>query len=115
MLALAEELAAPLSVDLAVDHIQIATSIYGWEHEPGGGHIDGYGFPGQTEPYTFFDAAAIYLGDETRPNQAEATCGCGRVRTWSTSNCFVNAASTSSWPRFDGRTRVPARPCARLR
>ena len=39
VLALAEELVAPLSVDLAVDHIQIATSIYGWEHEPGGGRI----------------------------------------------------------------------------
>jgi hypothetical protein len=52
-LALAGELVAPLAIDLAFDHIQIATSIFGWDHEPGGGHIDGYGIAGQTEPATF--------------------------------------------------------------
>jgi len=66
---LAEELVAPLSIDLAFDHIQVATSIYGWDHEPGGGHIDGYGTPGQSEPHTFTTLAAIYLGDETEPNR----------------------------------------------
>ena len=57
---------APLAIDLAFDHIQIATSIYGWDHVPGGGHIDGYGIAGQTEPYTFTVLAAIYLGDESK-------------------------------------------------
>lgn len=65
VLALAGELVAPLSIDLAFDHIQVATSIYGWDHEPGGGHIDGYGIPGQAAPYTFTMLAAIYLGDES--------------------------------------------------
>jgi hypothetical protein len=65
VLSLAGELVAPQSIDLAFDHIQIATSIHGWDHEPGGGHIDGYGIPGQTEPHTFTMLAGIYLGDET--------------------------------------------------
>lgn len=64
VLALAGELVAPLAIDLAFDHIQIATSIFGWDHEPGGGHVDGYGIPGQTEPFTFTMLAGIYLGDE---------------------------------------------------
>jgi hypothetical protein len=65
VLALAGELVAPLAIDLAFDHIQIATNIYGWDHEPGGGHVDGYGIAGQTEPYTFTMLAGIYLDDET--------------------------------------------------
>ena len=64
-LSLAAELVAPLTIGLAFDHIQIATSIYGWDHEPGGGHIDGYGIPGQTEPFTFTLLAGVYLGDES--------------------------------------------------
>ena len=50
VLSLAGELVAPLTIDHAFDHIQIATSIHGWDHEPGGGHIDGYGIEGQTKP-----------------------------------------------------------------
>lgn len=69
VLSLAGELVAPLSIGLAFDHIQIATSIFGWEHEPGGGHIDGYGLPGQSEPYTFTMLAGIYLGDESEPGR----------------------------------------------
>ncbi|MFZ4812076.1 MAG: hypothetical protein ACOYL9_12090 [Ilumatobacteraceae bacterium] len=65
VLAVAGELVAPHAIDLAFDHIQVATSIYGWDHEPGGGHIDGYGIPGQTEPFTFTMLAGIYLGDES--------------------------------------------------
>lgn len=65
VLACAGELVAPFSIDLAFDHIQIATSIHGWDHEPGGGHIDGYGLPGQTEPATFTMLAGIFLGDES--------------------------------------------------
>jgi hypothetical protein len=65
VLDLAAELVAPLTIDLAFDHIQVATSIHGWDHEPGGGHIDGYGLPGQTEPATFTMLAGIYLGDES--------------------------------------------------
>ncbi len=69
VLALAAQLVAPLSIDLAFDHIQIATSINGWDHHPGGGHIDGYSIAGQTEPHTFTMLAGIYLGDETEPGR----------------------------------------------
>ncbi len=69
VLSLASELVAPLPLDLAFDHIQIATNIFGWDHEPGGGHIDGYGIAGQTEPYTFTLLAGIYLGDESEPRR----------------------------------------------
>jgi hypothetical protein len=75
VLSLAGELVAPLPIDLALDHIQIATSIYGWDHEPGGGHIDGYGIAGQTEPYTFTLLAGVYLGDESEP-------GRGNIWVW---------------------------------
>ncbi|MEZ5135267.1 MAG: phytanoyl-CoA dioxygenase family protein, partial [Acidimicrobiales bacterium] len=69
VLDLAGELVAPLTIDLAFDHIQVATSIYGWDHQPGGGHIDGYGLPGQTEPATFTMLAGIYLDDESEPGR----------------------------------------------
>ncbi len=69
VLTLARELVAPLDIDLAFDHIQIATSIHGWDHQPGGGHVDGYGVPGQTHPFTFTMLAGIYLGDETQPGR----------------------------------------------
>jgi hypothetical protein len=69
VLALAGELVAPLAIDLAFDHIQVATSIHGWDHVPGGGHVDGYGLPGQTEPATFTMLAGVYLGDESEPGR----------------------------------------------
>lgn len=69
VLSMAAELVAPHAIDLAFPHIQIATSIYGWDHEPGGGHIDGYGLPDQTEPATFTMLAGIYLGDESEPGR----------------------------------------------
>ncbi len=75
VLLLAGELVAPLAVDLAFDHIQVATSIHGWDHQPGGGHIDGYGLEGQTEPHTFTMLAGIYLGDESEP-------GRGNIWVW---------------------------------
>jgi len=65
VLSLANELVAPLSMDVAFDHIQVATSIHGWDHAPGGGHIDGYGIAGQTKPATFTLLAGVYLGDES--------------------------------------------------
>lgn len=75
VLSLAGELVAPFAIDHAFDHIQIATSIHGWDHEPGGGHIDGYGIEGQTEPYTFTLLAGIYLDDESQP-------GRGNIWVW---------------------------------
>jgi hypothetical protein len=75
VLSIAGELVAPLPIDLAFDHIQSATSIYGWDHEPGGGHIDGYGIAGQTEPHTFTLLAGIYLGDESE-------AGRGNIWVW---------------------------------
>lgn len=68
-LVLARELVAPLDIDLAFDHIQVATSIHGWDHQPGAGHVDGYGIPGQPEPFTFTMLVGIYLGDETEPGR----------------------------------------------
>lgn len=75
VLSLAGELVAPHTIDHAFDHIQIATSIRGWDHEPGGGHIDGYGIEGQTEPHTFTLLAGIYLDDESKP-------GRGNIWVW---------------------------------
>jgi hypothetical protein len=75
VLAMASELVAPLTIDLAFDEIQIATSIHGWDHQPGGGHLDGYGIAGQTEPQTFTLLAGIYLGDESEP-------GRGNIWVW---------------------------------
>jgi ectoine hydroxylase-related dioxygenase (phytanoyl-CoA dioxygenase family) len=75
VLSLAAELVAPFTIDHAFDHIQIATSIHGSDHEPGGGHIDGYGIAGQTEPHTFTLLAGIYLDDESQP-------GRGNIWVW---------------------------------
>lgn len=69
VLSLAGELVAPLAIDLAFDHIQVATSICGWDHQPGGGHIDGYGIAGQDQPHTFTLLAGVYLGDESEPGR----------------------------------------------
>lgn len=69
VLAAAAALVAPHGIDHAFDHIQVATSIPVWDHEPGGGHIDGYGLDGQTEPHTFTLLAGIYLGDESQPGR----------------------------------------------
>ena len=69
VLDLAGGLVAPLRLDHAFDHIQVATSIPGWDHHPGGGHLDGYGIDGQSEPHTFTLLAGIYLGDERRPDR----------------------------------------------
>ncbi|MEM8905959.1 MAG: phytanoyl-CoA dioxygenase family protein [Actinomycetota bacterium] len=73
--ALARQLVAPHDIDLAFDHVQVATSIPGWDHRPGGGHIDGYGIDGQTEPATFTLLAGVYLGDES-------TTGSGNLWVW---------------------------------
>ena len=69
VLDLAAELVAPHAIDLAFDLIQVATSIPGWDHHPGGGHLDGYGIEGESEPHTFTLLAGIYLGDERRPDR----------------------------------------------
>lgn len=81
VLALAGELVAPLLIDLAFDHVQIATSIFGWDHQPGGGHIDGYGLAGQTEPATFTLLAGIYLGDESQAGRGNLWVWPGSHRT----------------------------------
>ncbi len=68
-LDLARQLVAPLDLDHAFEHIQVATSIHGWDHEPGGGHIDGFGVEGQTEPMSFTLLVGVYLGDESEPGR----------------------------------------------
>lgn len=95
LLALAGELVAPLTIGLSLDHIQVATSISGWDHEPGGGHIDGYGIPGQTEPATFTLLLGVYLGDESESGRGNLWSGL--VRISDTSSCSASEVPTSCW------------------
>lgn len=62
-LAIAGELVAPLALDHAFDHIQVATTVPPWSHVPGGPHIDGHG-PGQDPPMSFTMLAGILLTDQ---------------------------------------------------
>jgi hypothetical protein len=65
-LAIARQLVAPQALSLAFDHIQIATTIPPWPHEPGGPHIDGHG-PGQDPPASFTMLAGVFLTDQLAP------------------------------------------------
>lgn len=62
-LDIADELVAPNTLDLAFDHIQVATTVAPWSHIPGGPHIDGHG-PGQDPPASFTMLAGIMLTDQ---------------------------------------------------
>jgi Phytanoyl-CoA dioxygenase (PhyH) len=62
-LRIAEELVSPLELEHAFDHIQIATTVPGWSHKPGGPHIDGHG-PGQDPPASFTLLAGIFMTDQ---------------------------------------------------
>ena len=62
-LSIAEELVSPLMLDHGFDHIQIATTVPGWSHRPGGPHIDGHG-PGQDPPGSFTMLAGIFMSDQ---------------------------------------------------
>jgi ectoine hydroxylase-related dioxygenase (phytanoyl-CoA dioxygenase family) len=65
-LAVADELVAPLHLDLGLDHIQVAVNIPPHPHRPGAPHIDGHR-PG--EPIASFTMlAAIFLSDESQPD-----------------------------------------------
>jgi hypothetical protein len=64
VLRAAGELVAPLTIDLAFDHIQVAANIPPYPHRPGGPHIDGHR-PEQDEPGSFTMLAAVFLGDES--------------------------------------------------
>jgi hypothetical protein len=65
-LAGADELVAPLHLDHALDHIQVALNIPPFPHRPGAPHIDGHR-PG--EPIgSFTMLAAIFLSDESQPD-----------------------------------------------
>ena len=65
-LAIADELVAPLHLDHALDHIQVALNIPPSPHRPGAPHIDGHR-PG--EPIgSFTMLAAVFLRDESRPD-----------------------------------------------
>ena len=70
-LAIAEELVAPDSLALILDHIQIALNIPPYDHRPGGPHIDGHvrQQPDQVAPYSFTLLAGIFLSDETEIDQ----------------------------------------------
>jgi ectoine hydroxylase-related dioxygenase (phytanoyl-CoA dioxygenase family) len=62
-LDIAAELVAPRTLDLSLDHIQIALNYPPWDHRPGGPHVDGHR-PDQRRPDSFTMLAAIYLVDE---------------------------------------------------
>jgi ectoine hydroxylase-related dioxygenase (phytanoyl-CoA dioxygenase family) len=65
-LAIAEELVAPLHLDHAHRHIQVALNIPPFPHRPGAPHIDGHR---PDEPIgSFTMLAAIYLSDESLPD-----------------------------------------------
>jgi len=64
-LALAEALVAPLRLDHALDHIQVALNIPPYPQRPGGPHIDGHR-PDQDRPHSFTLLAGIALDDVAR-------------------------------------------------
>ena len=70
-LEIAEELVAPDSLALILDHIQIALNIPPYDHRPGGPHIDGHvrQQPDQIAPHSFTLLAGIFLSDETGIDQ----------------------------------------------
>jgi hypothetical protein len=61
--AIAEELVAPLCLDHAFDHIQVATTVAPYSHVPGGPHIDGHG-AGPDPPASFTLLAGVLLTDQ---------------------------------------------------
>jgi hypothetical protein len=61
---LAGELVAPLPIDLAFDHIQVALNIPPYSHRPGAPHLDGHR-PELADPDSFTMLATVFLGDET--------------------------------------------------
>ena len=65
-LAMADELVAPLGLDHAFDHIQVATTVPPDPHVPGGPHIDGHA-PGQDPPASFTLLAGVLLTDQSSP------------------------------------------------
>ena len=73
-LDIANELVAPLEVDHAFDHIQVATTVPPWSYEPGGPHIDGHD-PNRDSPATFTLLAGILLSDQSAP-------GSGNLWVW---------------------------------
>jgi hypothetical protein len=60
---IAQELVGALRLDHAFEHIQVATTVAGWSHIPGGPHIDGHG-PGQDPPQSFTLLVGILLSDQ---------------------------------------------------
>ncbi len=67
--AIAEELTAPLALELPFDHVQVALNIPPNADRPGGGHIDGHVrlTADQRDPYSFTLLAGVYLSDEIGP------------------------------------------------
>ena len=66
VLAIAEELVTPNTLDHAFDHIQVATTVAPWSHVPGGPHIDGHG-PAQDPPASFTLLAGVLLTEQRDP------------------------------------------------
>jgi ectoine hydroxylase-related dioxygenase (phytanoyl-CoA dioxygenase family) len=62
---IARELVAPHALELAFDHLQVATTVPPWSHIPGGPHIDGH--PGHPHPDSFTMLAGVMLTDQHEP------------------------------------------------
>ena len=68
-LDIAVELVAPHTLDLSLDHIQIALTYPPYDHWPGGPHVDGHR-PDQQRPHSFTMLAAIYSSTSRTPRPA---------------------------------------------
>lgn len=90
-LDVAEGLVAPLGLDHAFDHIQIALNIPPYSHRPGGPHVDGHR-PNLDRPDSFTMLAAIYLSDESAPDS-------GNVWVWPGSHLVHQQLFAGRGPR----------------
>lgn len=82
-LAIAEGLVAPLGLDHAFDHIQVATTVPPWDHVPGGPHIDGHA-PTIDPPASFTMLAGVFLTDQRSPSTGNLWVWPGSHRDHST-------------------------------
>src|SRR5207302_78793 len=107
-LQIAGGLVAPNTLDHAFDHIQVATTVPGWSHIPGGPHIDGHG-PGQDPPASFTLLAGVLLTDQ---QDAES----GNLWVWPGSHlhheCLFHERGTSVLHQTGGHSSLLEPPPA---
>lgn len=91
-LAIADEVVAPQSLDVAFDHVQVSTTTPPWHHRPGGPHIDGHA-PGQDPPASFTLLAGVLLSDQRGPDS-------GNLWVWPGSHLAHQELFRSRGPAF---------------